>query len=237
MCKTTASPKEIRIEVYPDWAPIGSDRFLELVRDNYFTKSPFFRVVKGFLVQFGIPADPSKWKEWHDKGPINDDPPKGVSFKRGYLSFAGYGEDSRTTELFVAYSDENGFGNTRWEVPFGVVQDMDVFDQINDEYGDVPPYGQGPDQQQLYLRGNAYLTENFPKMDYISYCSIESEQNSFNTEISILNELPSYESKGKSESYIFFRGEVWLLFIGIGYLGFLFVYKMNGTTTQEYKIL
>jgi len=182
LCLTTASSTPIKIEIRRDWAPKGSERFLELVTSRYFERASFFRVVKGFLAQFGIGATREVWKHWNDKGPIPDDP-KSVPFKRGYLSFAGAGPNSRTTELFLVYSENpQNFGNHPWEVPIGFVspEEMDkVIEKLYDGYGDVPPFGNGPSQSEMYQHGNTYLQEKFPKLDYIRRCAIVSKYYSF----------------------------------------------------------
>jgi len=207
-CSTTVSETLLQIELHKEWAPLGCERFLELVSDGYFSNAAFFRVVKGFLVQFGIAAEPSKWSEWYEKGPIEDDT-NHVPFKRGYLSFAGSGPNSRTTELFVAYSDDNSFGSTPWETPFGVVTNMDILDKIYDGYGDVVPFGSGPDQQEMYKRGNSYLRENFPKLDFIVECTIVRNTKSY-TEVA---QLPTDQQI--DEGGILSGRQLWLLmFIG-----------------------
>ena len=176
VCETTASTEHIILELRKDWAPIGVERFIGLVEDGFFTNSPLFRVVKGFLVQFGIAEKPSKTHEWRSKGTIPDDdkslaPPP--PFKRGYLSFAGGGKDSRGTELFIAYRDSTHLGKSPWEVPIGfVLHGMDVVDSFFADYGDIHPYGNAPRQGRMYKEGNAYLKQEFPKLDYIKSCHI-----------------------------------------------------------------
>jgi len=179
-CSTTArTDDDIVIELRPDWAPIGVQRFLELVADGFFVDSPLFRVVKGFLVQFGVAAQPSKTRVWHAKGAIRDDDrstmPNG-KFQRGWLSFAGGGPNSRTTELFIAFRDSTHLGHAAWETPIGFVNyGMEIVDEFYSGYGDVAPFGTGPKQGELYARGNEYAKESFPKLDYIKSCHIMQE--------------------------------------------------------------
>lgn len=90
------------IEVRPDWAPLGADRFLKLVESGYFSQVPFFRVVQGFLTQFGITPDKALRKYWREQGSIKDDPNEHRAIKRGYLSFAGGGPNTRDMQLFIA---------------------------------------------------------------------------------------------------------------------------------------
>ena len=116
------------IEVHRDWAPLGADRFYNLVRYGYFTNASFFRVVPGFVVQFGLSANPAVNKVW-DQATIHDDPVI-ESNKRGSLVFATAGPNTRTTQLFINFAD-----NTRLDgmgfAPFGtVVEGMEVVDKI-----------------------------------------------------------------------------------------------------------
>eukprot|EP01126_Amoeba_proteus_P022389 TRINITY_DN2262_c0_g4_i2.p1 TRINITY_DN2262_c0_g4~~TRINITY_DN2262_c0_g4_i2.p1 ORF type:complete len:169 (+),score=29.49 TRINITY_DN2262_c0_g4_i2:436-942(+) len=106
-------------------------------------------------------------------GTILDDPNTIKSFKRGYLSFAGSGPNSRTTELFISYQDNAYLGQQPWEVPIGyVLRGMDVIDRLYDGYGDVPPFGQGPSQKEIYAAGNQYLEEKFPLLSRFGTCKI-----------------------------------------------------------------
>eukprot|EP01125_Pyxidicula_operculata_P023090 TRINITY_DN97_c3_g1_i10.p1 TRINITY_DN97_c3_g1~~TRINITY_DN97_c3_g1_i10.p1 ORF type:complete len:343 (+),score=86.60 TRINITY_DN97_c3_g1_i10:2916-3944(+) len=175
VCITTVDPTPVVIEVHHEWSPLGAQRYLQLVKGGFFTNSPLFRVVKNFLVQFGIAQDPATHSKWVSKGPIHDDPKIDLPFKKGFLSFAGSGPNSRTTELFIAYN-KNNFGTELWETPLGVVvSGMEVLDKIYDGYGDVPPFGNGPSQHEMYLRGNEYLEEDFPDLDYWERCEIQGD--------------------------------------------------------------
>ncbi len=154
----------IVVEVHRDWAPIGADRFYNLVKYGYFTNAAFFRVVPGFVVQFGLNADPALNKVWHD-AKIQDDPVK-QSNKRGYLVFATAGPNTRTTQLFINYVDNarlDGMGFA----PFGMVTEgLDIVDKI------FPAYGERPRQDLIMDQGDAYLKANFPDMDKIKTASI-----------------------------------------------------------------
>lgn len=114
-CTTTKGP--LLIEIYRDWAPLGADRFLDLVRDEFFTDIAFFRCVKRFLTQFGISDIPSK-KHWH-REEIPDDPNLHLGIKKNYLSFAGGGPNTRSTQLFIAFENLDFLGKEPWETPFG----------------------------------------------------------------------------------------------------------------------
>lgn len=114
-CETTKGP--LVIEVRKDWAPQGAKRFLDLVADNFFTNIALYRCVKDFLVQFGITDNPAK-KHWHHKT-IPDDPNQNLGIHTGYVSFAGRGPNTRSTQMFIAFRDLDFLGKAPWETPFG----------------------------------------------------------------------------------------------------------------------
>ena len=147
------------IEVTRADAPNGADRFYSLVKAKYFDGARFFRVVPGFMAQFGIAADPASTKTWDV--PIQDDPVK-TSNVRGTVTFAATSQpNSRTTQLFINFGDNARLDDQRF-APFGkVVSGMENVDQIYS--GD----GERPDQTQIEAEGNAYLEKAFPRLDYI----------------------------------------------------------------------
>jgi peptidyl-prolyl cis-trans isomerase A (cyclophilin A) len=162
--KFTTNVGSFVVEVHRDWAPIGADRFYDLVRSGYFTNASFFRVVLGFVVQFGLSANPAVNKVWHT-ATIHDDPVI-QSNKRGSIVFATAGPNTRTTQLFINYAD-----NTRLDgmgfAPFGtVVEGMDVVDKI------YPGYRDTPRQDLITEQGDAYLRANFPDIDRIRLARI-----------------------------------------------------------------
>jgi len=161
------------IEVTRSLAPNGADRFYNLVRSGYFTDVAFFRVVPGFMCQFGIHGDPNVSAKWRE-ATIPDDPVKG-SNTRGTITFATAGPNTRTTQLFINFGDNTGLDGQGF-APFGkVIEGMDVVDKINGEYGDAPQFGgHGPDQGRLQMEGNAYLKKDFPNLDYIKSAIILS---------------------------------------------------------------
>jgi peptidyl-prolyl cis-trans isomerase A (cyclophilin A) len=158
------------IEVTRALSPNGADRFYNLVRSGYFKDIAFFRVIPGFMCQFGIHGDPAVAAKWRDAN-ISDDPVKG-SNTRGAITFATAGPNTRTTQLFINFGDNarlDGMGFS----PFGKVSDgMDVVDKINGEYGEGAPGGMGPDQGRVQNEGNAYLKKDFPNLDYIKSATI-----------------------------------------------------------------
>jgi peptidyl-prolyl cis-trans isomerase A (cyclophilin A) len=159
------------VEVTRDWAPNGADRFYNLVKSGYFDDVRFFRVVKGFMVQFGINGDPALNAAWRTAR-IKDDPVR-QSNKKGYITYATSGPDSRTTQVFINFDDNAGLDGQGFS-PFGrVVSGMNVVEALNGEYGDGAPRGRGPDQGRLQMEGNAYLAKEFSRMDYVRKATIE----------------------------------------------------------------
>ncbi|MCC7262821.1 MAG: peptidylprolyl isomerase [Candidatus Latescibacteria bacterium] len=153
------------IEVTRDLAPHGADRFYNLVNNGYFDGQRFFRVVPGFVVQFGIHGDPQISAAWRDAN-IPDDPVAGTN-ARGTITFATAGPNTRTTQLFINYRD-NGRLDGMGFSPFGkIIEGMDVVDKINSEYGEQPSQG------KIQAEGNAYLESKFPKLDYIEHARIK----------------------------------------------------------------
>lgn len=126
-----------------------------------------------FLTQFGI-SDKTDKKHWHHKT-IPDDPQNPRGIKKYYVSYAGGGKATRSTQLFIAFEDLHFLGKPEapWEVAFGeIVSGHEVVDSFYRGNGDIPPFGKGPDQQLLHQRGNAYIREEFPHTDFIQQCSV-----------------------------------------------------------------
>ncbi len=158
------------IEVTRSLSPNGADRFYNLVRSGYFKDIAFFRVIPGFMCQFGIHGDPNISAKWREAA-ITDDPVKG-SNSRGTISFATAGPNTRTTQLFINFGDNRNLDGIGFS-PFGkVIEGMDVVDKINSEYGEGAPRGRGPDQSRVQGGGNAYLKKDFPNLDYIKSATI-----------------------------------------------------------------
>jgi len=159
------------VSVTREWAPLGADRFHTLVKSGYYDGARFFRVLPGFVVQFGIAADPAVTAKWHNAN-LTDDLVK-QSNRRSTITFATAGPNTRTTQVFInladnARLDQSGFS------PFGAVtQGMEVVDQFYSGYGEGAPNGNGPSQGSAESDGNAYLIRDFPKLDYIKKATIE----------------------------------------------------------------
>lgn len=150
------------VEVQKSWAPLGADRFHELITSGFYNEARFFRIVPGFVVQFGLPADPAKL-DTHQEFP--DDPVK-QSNSKGTLTFATRGPNSRTTQVFInlgnnARLDSMGFS------PIGVVvEGMDVVEKL------YSGYGEAPNQMQIRSSGNKYLESSFPNLDGIKSATV-----------------------------------------------------------------
>jgi peptidyl-prolyl cis-trans isomerase A (cyclophilin A) len=156
---------EIIVDVTRAWAPNGADRFYNLVKNGFYDNCRFFRVVKNFMVQFGINGDP-KINRVMMNANIPDDKPK-QSNTRGFITFAMSSQpNSRTTQVFISFRD-NSFLDAQGFAPFGKVsKGMDIVDAINNEYGE------NPDQTQVQMQGNAYLQKAFPNLDYVKSATI-----------------------------------------------------------------
>jgi peptidyl-prolyl cis-trans isomerase A (cyclophilin A) len=154
------------IEVHADWAPRAADRFYNLVKNGYYDGCRFFRVVPGFVVQFGINGDPVIQRNWTNATIPDEKVTQGNT--RGFVTFAKSSEpNSRTTQLFIDFADNSRL-NRQGFAPFGkVTMGMEVVDKI------FSGYGEKPDQDRIEKEGNAYLTKNFPKLDYIKKATIE----------------------------------------------------------------
>jgi len=158
------------VEATRSLSPNGADRFYNLARSGYFKDIAFFRVIPGFMCQFGIHGDPKVSAAWR-KAQIPDDAVKG-SNTRGAITFATAGPNTRTTQLFISFGDNSRLDNTGFS-PFGkVTEGMDVVDKLNGEYGEGAPRGRGPDQSRVQAEGNAYLKKDFPNLDYIKSATV-----------------------------------------------------------------
>ena len=159
------------IQVTRAWAPNGADRFYNLVKNGFYDNVRFFRVISGFMVQFGINGDPALSAKWREAN-IKDDPVRQHN-TRGMITFATAGPNTRTSQVFINFADNNALDGMGF-APFGkVVSGMDVVDKLYAGYGEGAPRGRGPDQGRLQSEGNAYLAKSFPKMDYVKKATIE----------------------------------------------------------------
>ena len=155
----------VRIEVTRASAPLGADRFYNLVRKGYYNEVRFFRVISGFVAQFGLNGSPSVNAAWRDQR-IADDPVT-QSNLRGTLTFATGGPNTRTTQLFINLADNPNLDSQGF-APIGrVITGMDVVDLF------YAAYGERPNQSRIQSEGNAYLKADFPRLDFILDAVIE----------------------------------------------------------------
>ncbi len=156
----------VDLEIHRDWAPRGADHFYELVHSGFFDDARFFRVVRDFVVQFGISGDPQTNQLWAT-AMLPDDPVKEHNVK-GALTFAMRGPNTRTTQLFINLADNRKSLDGHGFAPIGkVAAGMDVVESLYSLYGDMPPMGQGPDPNLIQQQGSAYLENHFPRLDFI----------------------------------------------------------------------
>lgn len=155
------------VEVHREWAPLGADRFYNLVKAGFYDDVRFFRVLDGFMAQFGMNGTPSVQVIWGNQR-LKDDPVK-QSNKRGYITFANAGPNSRSTQLFINFGDNAGLDSQNF-APFGQVTDgMDVVDKLYSGYGKTNV----PNQGRITTEGNVYLNKEYPKLDFVKKATIE----------------------------------------------------------------
>jgi peptidyl-prolyl cis-trans isomerase A (cyclophilin A) len=162
--KLETTKGEIVVHVTRAWAPLGADRFYNLVKHGFYNGAPFFRVVPGFVVQFGLSGDPAVNRVWQNANIKADKVTQ--SNRLGTLVFATAGPHTRTTQLFInlannASLDSQGFA------PFGEVSSgMDIVQKI------YSGYGERPDQGAIGSQGRAYIEKNFPNIDGIKTATV-----------------------------------------------------------------
>jgi peptidyl-prolyl cis-trans isomerase A (cyclophilin A) len=163
--KMTTTKGDVMIQGTRAGAPNGADRFYNLVRAGFFTNAAFFRVLPGFMAQFGVSARPEVTKVWDNRNILDDKVTQ--SNTRGKVTFAQTSApNSRSTQIFINYGN-NAFLDPQRFAPFGeVTSGMEVMDNINSEYKETP------DQGQIVQQGRAYLDRNFPRLDKIVTATI-----------------------------------------------------------------
>jgi peptidyl-prolyl cis-trans isomerase A (cyclophilin A) len=159
---------DFTMEVTRAWAPMGVDRFYNLVKHHYYDNMVVFRAVPGFVVQFGISSYPAVNAAWRNSD-IQDDPVT-QSNKRGYVTYAKTSQpNSRSTQIFISFKD-NSFLDSQGFAPFATVDaaGMKVVEMLYDQYGDQPTN----EQDQISKLGKAYLDSKYPKLDVIKHATI-----------------------------------------------------------------
>ncbi|MFZ0964071.1 MAG: peptidylprolyl isomerase [Terriglobia bacterium] len=163
--KFTTTKGDFVVRVTRAWSPRGADRFYNLVQYHFFDGAAFFRVIEGFIVQFGISARPEVSNVWQNAN-FPDDPVT-QSNTRGTLTFATAGPNTRTTQLFINLGNNTNLNSMGFS-PFGkVTSGMEVVDKLYSKYGEGGPSGRGPDQGRIQTEGKAYLEKSFPLLDTI----------------------------------------------------------------------
>ena len=158
------------VQVTRAWAPRGADRFHELLRMRYFDEGRFFRVIPGFIAQFGIHKDFNVHAKWRNFA-ILDDPPKEKNL-RGTAAFAQSGPNTRATEVFINLADNKDLDEGKF-VPFGrITEGLDVIDRLYSGYGELGPKGKGPDAGRAEEEATEYMLPRFPNLDYIKRARI-----------------------------------------------------------------
>ena len=155
------------VEVTREWSPNGADRFYNLAKNGFFDGIKFFRVVPGFVVQFGIHGDPSLATKWLESNIPDDKVVTGN--KRGFLTYAKSGApNSRSTQLFINLADNSRLDEMGFSAFGKVIKGMEVVDKLYGEYGEQLTQLQG----EIAAQGNKFLEKNFPKLDAVKTAKI-----------------------------------------------------------------
>lgn len=157
------------LKIHPEWAPLGAKRLEELVQAKFFDDVRFFRVIDRFMAQFGIHGDPSVMHKWAQKNIKDDKAIAGIGNKRGRVSFAMAGPNTRSTQFFINFVDNDSLDDMGFTPIAEVVEGMDVVDRLF-KVGEGAPQGPGPSQGLIQAKGNAYLKDRFPELSYVKSC-------------------------------------------------------------------
>jgi cyclophilin family peptidyl-prolyl cis-trans isomerase len=161
----------IDIEVTRDWSPRGADRFVALARHGYYDEARFFRITPGQWAQFGIHGNPAIAQAWRTRTMVDD--PFKQSNVRGTVAFAFATPNGRTTQVFINLRDNSPTHDKEPFTPFGrVVSGMTVADALNDEYGEGPGGIRAGRQDAFFERGNTWLLNQFPRLDFIQRATV-----------------------------------------------------------------
>jgi peptidyl-prolyl cis-trans isomerase A (cyclophilin A) len=169
--RLTTSKGPVVLELHRDWSPRGVDRFYNLVEAGFYDGVRFFRVLDGFMAQFGINGDPRIQARWANAN-IQDEPVVEGN-TRGRITYAKSARpNSRSTQLFINFEDNSPLDAQGFAAIGEVVEGMDVVDRLYSGYGEGPPRGAGPNQGLIQQRGNEYLNSDFPDLDYIEKAEV-----------------------------------------------------------------
>jgi peptidyl-prolyl cis-trans isomerase A (cyclophilin A) len=156
---------DFTMSVHRTWAPLAADRFYNLVKNHFYDGAKFFRVVPGFVVQFGISPYPQVSRAWQNDTIT-------VHNERGAVTFASAGPDTRTTQVFINLGPNTNLDTNQFAPFAAVTSGMDVVDKLYSGYGDDPTSHQG----EMMSEGNSYLDKNYPKLDSIKSTTVSNEQ-------------------------------------------------------------
>jgi peptidyl-prolyl cis-trans isomerase A (cyclophilin A) len=167
----TTTKGDFVVEVHRDWAPNGADRFYVLVKNGFYDGAEFFRVIPNFMVQFGISGNPKIAAAWAHAN-LRDDPVKQGN-KRGRITYAMAGPNTRTSQVFINFRDNSNLDSQGFAAFGEVTEGMDVVDKLYGGYGDMQEMGgHGPSPSKIESEGNAYLDKNFSQLDKIKTAKI-----------------------------------------------------------------
>ncbi len=164
---------DVVVRVHRAWAPRGADRLYSLVKGGFYDDTRFYRVIDGFMAQFGASGDPDVAAQWSDSL-IADDSVR-QSNLRGRLTFASAGPNTRTTQLFINTADNPRLDDMGFSPVGEVVSGIEAVDSLYSGYGEGVPMGSGPDQSRIAAEGNAYLDRDFPDLDRIRQARVTRE--------------------------------------------------------------
>jgi len=170
--KFTTTQGDFTVQVTRAWSPLGADRFYNLAKHHFFDGCAFFRVLTGFVAQFGLNPNPKVTQAW-DSANIKDEPVK-QSNLRGYLTYAKGGPNTRSTQFFINLADNPRLDPMGFPAFGQVIEGMDVVDKFYAGYGEGAPDGKGPNQGLITQKGKAYLDAGFPKLDKILTAAVEA---------------------------------------------------------------
>jgi len=158
------------VEVKREWSPRGADHFHELVMSKFYDGARFHRVIRGFVVQFGINPSPKTNAIW-STAHIPDDPVK-LKNKKGTLTYAKIGPHSRATQVFINLRDNLDLDKSGFAAFARVTSGMDVVEKLYWSYGELAPRGSGPDPVLAETKGEVYFGEKFPRLDSITKATV-----------------------------------------------------------------
>jgi peptidyl-prolyl cis-trans isomerase A (cyclophilin A) len=170
--KFTTTQGDFTVQVTRAWSPLGADRFYNLAKHHFFDGCAFFRVLKGFVAQFGLNPNPKVTQAW-ESATIQDEPVKQGN-RRGFLTYAKGGPNTRSTQFFINLADNPRLDPMGFPAFGEVIEGMDVVDKFYAAYGEGAPDGKGPNQGLIMQKGKAYLDAGFPKLDKILSTAVEA---------------------------------------------------------------